>query len=129
MKKKLAAIQGFEKDPRFETLFKAFKRGHNITQGVSAAPVDEALLKEDAERNLYTSYQSILQGFADLVTKERFHDAMALLLELSSPIDVFFDEVMVMADQEDIKANRLSLLSNIRDLFLEIADFSQLEVG
>ncbi len=129
MRKKLEAIQGFEKDPRFETLFKAFKRGYNITQDVVAAPVDDSLLTEDAERKLNASYQSVLQVFADLVRKEQFHDAMALLLELSSPIDVFFDEVMVMAEDENVKANRLNLLSNIRDLFLSIADFSRLEVG
>ncbi|MFH1312166.1 MAG: glycine--tRNA ligase subunit beta, partial [Candidatus Eisenbacteria bacterium] len=129
MRKKLVAIRGFEKDPRFEILFKAFKRGYNITQDVVAAPVDASLLKEDAERDLYASYQSVLQGFADLVGKEQFHDAMALLLELSSPIDVFFDEVMVMAEDEIVRANRLNLLANIRDLFLSIADFSRLEVG
>jgi glycyl-tRNA synthetase beta chain len=129
IRKKLEAIKEFEPDPRFPVMITAFKRAFNITVGVDASPADESLFEEDAERNLHTSYQSILPGVADLVDKEEFRDAMALLLELSTPIDVFFDKVMVMADDEDIKANRLNLLSNTRDLFLKIADFSKLEVG
>ena len=135
IRKKLEDIHEFEPDPRFAVVMTAFNRAYNITMDVrkqvdeGEATVDRALLKEDAERNLYTSYQTILQGFADLVGEERYRDAMALLLELSSPIDVFFDEVMVMDKDEKLKRNRLHLLGNITALFLKIADFSQLEVG
>jgi glycyl-tRNA synthetase beta chain len=135
MLKKAEAIREFEHDARFPIMKTAFNRAFNITMDVRTevdrgrAAVDDSLLKEGAERNLYTSYQSILQGFGDLLREERFRDAMALLLELSGPIDVFFDEVMVMDKDERLKQNRLYLLGNITSLFLKIADFSKLEVG
>ena len=52
-----------------------------------------------------------------------------MLLELAVPINVFFDEVMVMAEDEKLKENRLNLLGKITDLFLEIADFSKMDVS
>jgi glycyl-tRNA synthetase beta chain len=61
------------------------------------------------------------------MTRKQFREAMALLLELALPIDVFFGKVMVMADRADLKANRLNLLGAITRRFLEIANFSRME--
>jgi glycyl-tRNA synthetase beta chain len=54
-------------------------------------------------------------------------EALILLAQLKDPIDHFFDEVMVMTDDEKLKHNRLILLSNLRQLFLKIADVSLLQ--
>ena len=67
--------------------------------------------------------------FESASREKRFRDALHALLELAEPIDAFFDRVMVMADDEKLKVNRLNLLGTITGLFLSIADFSRLEVG
>jgi glycyl-tRNA synthetase beta chain len=126
---KLEAIKEFEKDERFGKLMTAFKRACNITKGMDEGEVDETLFEDESEGNLYGAYKGILDGFRSATREKRFRDALQSLLELAEPIDVFFDRVMVMTDDERIKANRLNLLRAITGLFLSIADFSRLEVG
>jgi glycyl-tRNA synthetase beta chain len=108
-------------------LVTAFKRAHNITKGEATGDVAEGLLEEKAEADLYAAYKQILPEFNSLMTRKQFREAMALLLELALPIDVFFGKVMVMADRADLKANRLNLLGAITRRFLEIANFSRME--
>ena len=126
---KLEAIKEFEKDERFGKLMTAFKRACNITRGLDVGDVDESLFEDESEGNLYAAYTGILDGFERATREKRFRDALGALLELAVPIDVFFDRVMVMAEDEKLKANRLNLLGAITGLFLSIADFSRLEVG
>lgn len=124
---RLAAVREFESDQRFKVLVTAFKRAYNITKGEVTGEVVEGLLEEKAEADLYTSYRQILPEFNLLMGRKQFREAMALLLELALPIDVFFGKVMVMADRNDLKTNRLNLLGAITRRFLEIANFSKME--
>lgn len=126
---KLEAIKEFEKDERFGKLMTAFKRACNITRGLDAGDVDESLFEDESERELYRTYEGILDRFESATREKRFRDALQALLELAEPIDLFFDRVMVMAEDEKLKSNRLNLLGAITGLFLTIADFSRLEVG
>ncbi len=126
---KLEAIKEFEKDERFGKLMTAFKRACNITKGMDGGEVDESLFEDAAEGELYRAYAGILDEFNSAIREKRFRDALQALLELAEPIDVFFDGVMVMAEDEKLKVNRLNLLGAITGLFLTIADFSRLEVG
>jgi glycyl-tRNA synthetase beta chain len=126
---KLEAIKEFEKDERFGKLMTAFKRACNITKGMDGGEVDESLFEDAAEGELYRAYAGILDEFNSATREKRFRDALQALLELAEPIDVFFDGVMVMAEDEKLKVNRLNLLGAITGLFLTIADFSRLEVG
>ncbi|MNU08459.1 Glycine--tRNA ligase beta subunit [compost metagenome] len=57
----------------------------------------------------------------------RYQDALVELAELREPVDAFFDNVMVMADDEAVRVNRLTLLSKLRELFLQVADISVLQ--
>jgi glycyl-tRNA synthetase beta chain len=125
---KLEAIKEFEKDERFGKLMTAFKRACNITRGLDAGPVDQSLFEDEAEGNLYGAYNGILDEFEQATRDKRFRDALGALLELAGPIDVFFDRVMVMTEDENLRVNRLNLLGAITGLFLSIADFSRLEV-
>jgi glycyl-tRNA synthetase beta chain len=124
---RLAAVKEFEADERFKVLVTAFKRAHNITKGEATGDVVEKLLEEKAEADLYASYRAILPGFNDLMSRKQFREAMALLLDIALPIDVFFGKVMVMVDRDDLKTNRLNLLGAITRRFLEIANFSRME--
>jgi glycyl-tRNA synthetase beta chain len=127
MTKKLEAIKQFQTDPRFGILITAYKRAFNITVGWSATDVRDSIFENKAEAELYQTYNRIEPRFTSLLAEERYGDALELLLEFAEPIDVFFEQVMVMADDENLRANRKSLLRNITYLFLRLADFSEME--
>lgn len=127
---RVQAAYAFSKLESAEALAAANKRVSNILAKNDALadvkPVDEALLQEDAEKVL--SKELIAKG---LEVQPLFDqgDYEAYLLALSSlrgSIDNFFDNVMVMADDEAVKQNRLALLNQLRNLFLQVADISVL---
>ena len=93
--------------------------GSNIT-------LDSAQFTDDAERVLYHAMQSARKDVAPLVAKRAYGDSMRRLAELRVPVDAFFDDVMVMSDDEAQRNNRLALLSELRALFLDVADISRL---
>jgi glycyl-tRNA synthetase beta chain len=84
------------------------------------------LLTDDAERVLYHAMQSAQKDVAPLVKDRAYAESMRRLAELRVPVDAFFDDVMVMTDDEAQRNNRLALLSELRALFLDVADISRL---
>jgi len=104
----------------FEHLAVAFKRAKNILGEQKAAPVDAALLTEAAERELHAAV-SRLSG-----TNGAYEGRLRALAGLRAPVDRFFDDVLVMAEDEKVRANRLGLLSQALSLFYRIADISKL---
>ena len=86
-----------------------------------------AKLVEDAEKALYAEIQNILPVVQPLLAAKDYTAALSKLAALRAPIDAFFEGVMVMADDSDLKANRLRLLAQLRDLFTSVADISVLQ--
>lgn len=86
----------------------------------------EEFLKEPAEKNLYHKYNEIKDKIEQLVKEYKYKEAIDLLCKLKKPIDNFFDNIMVMVENEFLKENRLSLLSMINNLYVQIADFSKI---
>jgi glycyl-tRNA synthetase beta chain len=137
--KRLLAVKKFEQDERFSSLVTAFKRAYNIKKGeigtdidtdlLRDAEIDSDLLEEAAEKDLHKTCQKIMGKFKELIDEQKFTEALALLLELSGPVDVFFDQVMVMVEDDNLKRNRLNLLGLVIYPFLNIANLSKLEVG
>ncbi len=127
--KRIAAVEEFERHEKFPSLLTAFKRAHNITRGGFDGDPDPALFEDDSERDLYETYTGLLSDYEAYMRERDFTGALKLLSELSQPIDAFFDGVMVMAEDEALRANRLKLLSRITHLFLAIANFSRLETA
>ena len=104
----------------FDHLAVAFKRARNILAGQVAGSVDRALLGEDAERELH-------DAVARLQTADGGYEArLRALATLRGPVDRFFDDVMVMAEDPKVRANRLGLLQQALSLFYRIADISKL---
>jgi glycyl-tRNA synthetase beta chain len=104
----------------FDHLAVAFKRARNILAGQVPAPVDQALLGEAAERELH-------EAVGRLASIDGGYEArLRSLAGLRAPVDRFFDEVMVMAEDPKVRANRLGLLSQALSLFYRIADISKL---
>jgi glycyl-tRNA synthetase beta chain len=127
--KRIEAVEEFERNEKSGPLMTAFKRAYNITKGGAEGDPDPGLFEEDAERDLYRAYSDLLADYRTYMNEKDFKGALDLLSELSTPIDVFFDEVMVMAEDEKLRANRLKLLNRITGLFLSIANFSKLETS
>jgi glycyl-tRNA synthetase beta chain len=105
----------------FEALAAAFKRARNIlAQQRPAAEVDPALFEDDAERALARAVASASAAAGDDETRLRG------LAQLRGPVDRFFDDVLVMAEDPRIQGNRLALLRDTLSLFYRIADISKL---
>jgi glycyl-tRNA synthetase beta chain len=121
--KALAALKGRED---FEPLSVAFKRVGNIIKGGVDQPVDAELFEADCEKELYVQLQHVEMKVAELVAGRDYSAALETIAGLRAPVDAFFDGVMVMADDQAVKNNRLALLTRIAGLFKGIADFSRI---
>lgn len=87
----------------------------------------ESKLVEDAEKALYAEIQKLLPVVQPLLATKDYTEALSKLAALRAPIDAFFDGVMVMAEDAELKANRLRILAQLRDLFTSVADISVLQ--
>lgn len=110
----------------FEPLSVAFKRVGNIIKKGNPGALDEALLQELAEKDLYAAWSRVRCEVADQVSARDYSTALETIAGLRAPVDSFFDSVMVMTDDEALRNNRLALLTAISDLFSDIADFSRI---
>jgi glycyl-tRNA synthetase beta chain len=119
----LVAVSG---RPEFTLLAGAFKRVINIIKDHRESRVDEALLAEPAERGLYGAYREAARKAEPLLAARDYQGALAVILEMKEPVDRFFDEVMVMVEEDAVRNNRLALLTAIARLFLQVGDFSKM---
>ena len=130
IKKRYFAVSGFAGTDA-AILIAANKRINNIFRksGVeveSLAGVDESLFGESAERALYKTVRELRQKTDALVAKNDYGGALTLLCDAAAPTDKFFDEVLVNAEDEKIRANRFALLGELRALLNRVADISRL---
>ena len=126
-KQKIAALAAIRSEDAFSVLAASFKRIRNIIKENSATEVDEALFTEEAEKGLASAYASVAQTVTPLLQEAKYEEALSAMLELKSPVDAFFDTVMVMDDDEAIRQNRLNLLTAISSLFLQVGDISKMQ--
>ncbi len=126
VKARIAALTEFQNHSDFEPLTVAFKRVGNIIKGGTDAPVDPALFEDTAEGALYEAVQAVKISIDTRVTAGSWLDALTEIATLRGPVDVFFDRVMVMAENERVRTNRLALLTVIARMFGKIADFSRI---
>ncbi|BBL21823.1 glycyl-tRNA synthetase beta subunit [Acinetobacter radioresistens DSM 6976 = NBRC 102413 = CIP 103788] len=127
--KRVNAVNHFRNLPEAAALAAANKRVANIL-AKEAAPeglVVEASLIEDAEKALFAELAKITPVVEPLFAAKDYTAALSALAALRAPVDAFFDGVMVMADDSELKANRLRLLAQLRDLFTKVADISVLQ--
>ena len=115
-----------------QNLLAGYKRAANILaaeekKGTKVeAEVDEALFDGAEEEALFAALQGAENDAVVSVSEENFEGAMAALAQLRAPVDAFFDAVMVNAEDEKVRANRLALLGRIRAATLQVADFSKI---
>lgn len=126
---RIKAVSHFKTLPEAQALAAANKRVANILakEGNVNGHVDASLLTEQAEKDLYQALQAISPVVKPLLQSHDYTPALTELATLRAPIDAFFDNVMVMADDAAVKQNRLRLLAELRALFISVADVSVLQ--
>jgi glycyl-tRNA synthetase beta chain len=125
-KEKVRALDAWRTSDDYRPLVTALKRAGNIVPRDFAGVVKKGLLKEEAEKDLFTAYTDIKDRVKEKTAKLDFRGALADIASLRNPVDAFFDKVMVMDKDAEVKQNRLALLAGITGLFSMIADFSRL---
>jgi len=125
-REKVKALDALRTSEDYQPLVTALKRAGNILPKEFAGAVKKDLLKQDEEKALFASYSEIKDRATEKIAKLDFRGALADIASLRKRVDAFFDRVMVMDKEAEVKNNRLALLAGITGLFAEIADFSRL---
>jgi len=129
--KRLVALKAIRKSKNFEPLAVSFKRIRKILEKANVAPSDARhanpeLFESAAERELYSA---VREAAARVQTQKRagkYQEALEAIAGLRKVVDQFFDGVMVMAENEAVRNNRLALLAELLREFTTVADFSEL---
>jgi len=123
------AVQQFADDPDMVSLVAANKRAGNLLKqaGLQAGRgVQRNLLQEPAEASLAEAVDAAEAELQAAMASADYPAALSALAKLREPVDAFFDDVLVMCDDEALRSNRLALLGRLRALFLRIADVARL---
>ncbi|MEW6647480.1 MAG: glycine--tRNA ligase subunit beta [Pseudomonadota bacterium] len=127
---RVRAVTTFRKLPEAESLAAANKRIANILRqagGNITGAVDKGHLAEAAEKTLADQVEAMAGKVAPLFSQRNYTEALCQLAGLRGAVDAFFDQVMVMAEDETVRNNRLALLKRLSELFLQAADLSRLQ--
>ncbi|WP_318459907.1 glycine--tRNA ligase subunit beta [Photobacterium leiognathi] len=128
--KRVKAVSHFRELDAAESLAAANKRVGNILakfDGELPTTIDNSLLVEAAEKELAEKVTAVVAALEPVFAAGDYQTALTELASLREPVDAFFDNVMVMADDEKLKVNRLALLNLLRNQFLKVADISLLQ--
>ncbi len=131
--RRVLAVNHFQTLPEAEKLASANKRVRNILQKNAIAfnllnlpDVNASLFKESAEKNLCEAIENLKAKTAPLIAQGQYQEALVQLASLQQVVDMFFDDVMVMSEDEALKRNRINILCHLYALFMQIADISKL---
>ena len=130
--RRLAAVQTFARLEQAESLAAANKRIANILKKAGdpeGLKIKKKRLELDAEKALHNALLGARATVSPLLEQRRYAEVLNELAHLRDPVDRFFDDVMVMADDEAVRNNRLALLGELRALFLDVADISRLSIA
>jgi glycyl-tRNA synthetase beta chain len=127
----MEAIRVFVTLPEAEALASANKRIGNIlrkSESAGSAAIDDSLIAEGAEHDLYAAVQRMVPLVSGHVRRGNYTEALRALASARAPVDRFFDDVLVMADDPAVRANRLALLRALAEAMNQVADISKLAV-
>jgi len=127
---RMEAIQAITRQEDFDPLMVGFKRAHRLIEKEQwiSSEVKPDLLVHQSEQALIQVVDLTQETVAASIAEMDYPRALQALIELKNPIDAFFDGVLVNAPQPEVRANRLSLLRKVDELFLGIGDLSQIQV-
>ena len=110
---------------RLEQIVTIYKRSDRIARDAEPGDVDPALFQEHAEREVFDALERAREAIGAVVQRD-FDTAFAAAAALAPPLERFFDDVLVMAEDEAVRRNRLRLLLDVRDTLGKLGDLSQL---
>jgi glycyl-tRNA synthetase beta chain len=126
---RVQAVQHFRRLPEAQALAAANKRVSNLLAKAEmqvSPQIEQSLLTEPAEQSLASAIAAAEQTVAPLAASRDYSSTLEHLAGLRKPVDAFFDQVLVNADDAQVRANRYALLARLRGLFLGVADISSL---
>jgi len=126
---KARALEEVRRSPDFPALAVAFKRVINIARGAEPAAVTPMLFEHPEEKLLFEAAALMEEEVGQALEKRDYPAACRALAKLKGPVDAFFEKVLVMAEDENLRRNRLALLVGISNTFLQMADFSRISTG
>ena len=127
MLKKIQALESILENSNYEELFGNAKRVSNILKKSNlslSSNIEENLLRESSEKILYNAINDIKDELNLSLEKNNYAEYLEKLNTLNPYIKIFFDEVMINANEENIKLNRLSLLDSINNFYTNVANIS-----
>ncbi|MCR4409024.1 MAG: glycine--tRNA ligase subunit beta [Candidatus Saccharicenans sp.] len=125
---RLKALNELKGSPNFEQFILMVKRVKNIVKEPPRTRLNSALLREKEEKELYSALKIIKKNAEEMLARNDFASAQKMVFRLQSPLNNFFEAVLVMAEDKKVRNNRLALLSQILELTGELADYSQVVV-
>lgn len=124
-----AALEQHLQTELLKSLSAAYIRAANLTRRAGSGAVRPDHFVEPAEKELYRSLLQVEPLLEQALQRRDYRNALEQLGLLKEPVDYFFDEVMVMVEEEPLRLNRLHLLVSVKTLFNRLADFSLLQLG
>jgi len=121
-----SALEKHLNSKMLQDIVTAYHRVANLAKSSPGGEVNPSWFEMEAEWNLYRSYLEARERLELELPGRRYGACLALLQELREPVDCFFDQVLVMTEQQRQRENRLNLLAAVQDLFNRVADFSLL---
>ena len=128
-RKRIDAINDVRMDPDFPVLAGSYKRIRNIIKDNTDTSVDEGVLVEQSEKTLYQLCVKVQGESAEHIGRQEYKEALKAMLQMKQPVDNFFEEVMVMAEDKAVRQNRLNLLTALGDIILKVGDISKIQEG
>ncbi len=128
VEEKVKAVEALRGRPDYETLILPFKRVINIITGRPAGEFDASKMQDLAEKELWTVFSGLEGEIRQALEQRRFDDVLGLFLRLKPPIDAYFDQVLVLCEDEALRLNRVGMLARIGSVFLAFADFTKILV-
>ncbi|NMA92523.1 MAG: glycine--tRNA ligase subunit beta [Firmicutes bacterium] len=119
-------LEGALGSPLLQDLVAAHHRVANLAKSADGGKVNPSRFEEKAEHRLYQAWQQVKESLDKKLPARDFEACLRLLQGLKGPVDYFFDEVLVMAEERQLRENRLNLLAAVQGLFLRVANFSLL---
>ncbi len=126
--RRIQALAGMQNRAEFAVLAGSFKRIRNIIKDNRTTDIEPSLFSAEAEKELYSTFSGVSQQVQPLLKGGEYSEALTAMLTMKDPVDRFFDDVMVMADDPAVRSNRLNLLTALGALVRQVGDISRMHV-
>jgi glycyl-tRNA synthetase beta chain len=124
--RRVRALHELRGDRDFEALLVSFRRMSNIIEEESGFEFSESLLREDEEKALHSHFVAMREGIVCHIEQRNYDEVYRILSTFKPHVDSFFDHVLVMDENPELRKNRLALLQSITSVFSGIIDFSKI---